>query len=91
MLFFEEPTAIQSRKKGGGCARGWCVGRGSLLQDRLPVKFKDPKFMHEIFVTIDMKHSYLSNYFVICLQSIFVVEVKQKNNSCLCIIFVLLI
>ena len=43
----------------------------SFLQDRLPVKFKDPKFKHEIFVRIDMKHSYFSNYFIICLQSIF--------------------
>ena len=24
------------------------------------VKFKDPKFKHEIFVRIDMKHSYFS-------------------------------
>ena len=51
---------------GGACARGWCVGRGSLLQDGLPmklqdVKFKDPKIKHEIFVRIDMKHSYFSN------------------------------
>ena len=35
---------------------------GVLLQDHLP-KFKDPKFKHEIFMTIDMKHSYFSNYF----------------------------
>ena len=80
LLFFQEPTAISSRKKGG-CARGWCVRRGSLLQDRLPVKFqdmkfKDPKFKHEIFVRIDMKHSYFSNYFIICLPLIFsVVEI----------------
>ena len=40
-FFFQEPTAIPSRKKRGGCARSWCVRRGSLLQDRLPVKFKD--------------------------------------------------
>ena len=40
------------------------------------VKFQDPKFKHEISVRIDMKHSYSSNYFVICLQSIFsVVEI----------------
>ena len=75
-----------------------------MLQDRLPVKFqdvkfKDPKFKHEIFVRIDMKHSYFSNYFIICLQSIFsVVEIVielfvvcQKLNSCLCIIFVLIV
>ena len=30
---------------------------------------------HEIFVRIDMKHSYFSNYFIICLQSIFSVEI----------------
>ena len=41
-----------------------------MLQDRFPVKFKDvkfkdPKFQHEIFVRIDMKHSYFSNYFII--------------------------
>ena len=47
-----------------------------MLQDRLPVKFKDPKFKHEIFVRIDMKHSYFSNYLIISLQSNFsVVEI----------------
>ena len=50
--------------------------KGSLLQNRLPVKFldvklKDPMFKHEIFMRIDMKHSYFSKYFIICLQSIF--------------------
>ena len=35
--------------------------------DHLPVKFNDPKFKNEIFVRIDMKHSYFST---ICLQSI---------------------
>ena len=40
------------------------------------VKFKDPKFKHEIFVRIDMKLSYFSNFFIICLPSIFsVVEI----------------
>ena len=52
-----------------------------MLHDRLPVKFqymkfKDPMFKHEIFVRIDMKHSYFSNYFILCLPSIFsVVEI----------------
>ena len=66
------------------------------------MKFQDvtvPKCKHEIFVRIDMKHSYFSNYFIICLQSIFsVVEIKietvcclPKMNSCLCVIFVLLV
>ena len=27
------------------CDRGSCVRRWSLLHDRLPVKFKDPKFI----------------------------------------------
>ena len=52
-----------------------------MLQDSLPVmfqdvQFKDPKFKHELFVRRDMKHSYFSNYFIICLPSIFsVVEI----------------
>ena len=28
----------------------------------LPMKFNDPKFKNEIFVRIDMKYSYFSNY-----------------------------
>ena len=52
---------IRKEKKDNGCARGWSVRKGSLLQDHLPVKFqdvkfKDPKFKYEIFVRIDMKH-----------------------------------
>ena len=70
IIYYQEPTSIPSRKKRSECARGWCVRRGSLLQDRFPVKFqdvnfKDPKFKLEIFVRIDMKHSYFSNYFII--------------------------
>ena len=43
------------------------------------VSFKDLKFKHEIFVKIDMKHSYFSNYFIIFLQSFFsVVEIIIK-------------
>ena len=34
------------------------------------VKFRDTNFKHEIFVRINMKHSYFRNYFIICLQSI---------------------
>ena len=50
----------------GVSEEGVCYRRGSVLQDCLPVKFqevkfKDPKFKHEIFVRIDMKHSYFSN------------------------------
>ena len=33
-----------------GCARGWCVRRGSLLQDHLPVKFQDVKFKDPMFM-----------------------------------------
>ena len=53
------------------------------------VKFKDPNFKHAIFVRIDMKHSYISNYFITCLQSIFYCLLFAKIYSCLCIIFVL--
>ena len=68
----------------------WCV---NLLQDRLPVKFQDvkfdPKFKHEIFVKIEMKHSYFSNYFITCLQ-MFVVFAKilfmLMHNFCSCYI-----
>ena len=55
LFFLPSATAIpKKKKKGNGCARGWCVRRGSLLQDRLPVKFQDVKFndmklKHEIF------------------------------------------
>ena len=79
-FFFKSRPPYQVEKKEGGCAGGWCVRRGSLLQDCLPVKFQevkfqemkfqDPKLKHEIFVRIDMKHSYFSNYFIIDLQSI---------------------
>ena len=41
------------------------------VSENIPYKFKDLKFKHEIFVRIDMKHSYFSNYFITCLQSIF--------------------
>ena len=57
-------------------------------------EFNDPKFKNENFVGIDVKHSYFSNYFIICLQSIFsVVETVclPTINSCLCITFVLVI
>ena len=47
----------KEKKKGYECARGRCVRRESLLQNCLPVKFKDPKFKHEIFMRIDMKYS----------------------------------
>ena len=58
--FFLLGMVVDSLNKENGCARDWFVRRGSLLQDRLPVKFKDK---HEIFMRIYMKHSYLPNYF----------------------------
>ena len=79
------------------CQRLVCQKR-EFAADRLPVKFqdvmfKDPKF-YEIFMRIDMKHSYFPNDFIICLQSTFsVVETVcclPKICSCLSIIFVLL-
>ena len=86
-IFKSRPPYQVEINKGNGCARGWCVGIGNLLQDGLPVKlravkFKDPKFKHEIFVALDMKHSYFSNISI--LIDLFVV-------SCLCIIFVIVI
>ena len=35
---------------------------GVCCKDHLPVKLNDPKFKNEIFVRVDMKHSYFSNY-----------------------------
>ena len=45
---------------------------------------------------VDMKHAYFSNCFIICLPSFFpitkvIIELVVKYNSCLCIIFVLVI
>ena len=64
----------------------------------IPVKFNDPKFKNEIFVRIDMKHSYFSNYFMIYLQSIFsvvgtdccflskIISCLAMHNICSCCI-----
>ena len=43
------------------CQRVVCQKR-EFAEDYLPVKFNDPKLKNEIFVRIDMKHSYFSNY-----------------------------
>ena len=73
-LFLQEPTTILSRKNnGGGCARGWCVRREFAARSS-PAKFQDvkfavPKCKYEVFMRIDMNHSFFSNYFIICLQS----------------------
>ena len=55
-----------------------------MLQDSLPVKFqavkfKDSNIKHEIFIRIDMKHSYFSNHFMTCFQSFFYCLVFAKN------------
>ena len=43
------------------------------------MKFNDPKFKNEIFVRIDMKHSYFSNYlFAINFFVVETVVVFQK-------------
>ena len=66
--------------KVGVSEEGVCFKIVFLCQD---VKFKDPKFKHEIFVRIDMKHSYFSNYFIFCLQSFFsVVEIIIELFVC---------
>ena len=43
------------------------------------MKFNDPKFKNEIFLIIDMKHSYFSNYlFAINFSVVETVVVCQK-------------
>ena len=43
------------------------------------MKFNDPKFKNEIFVRLDMKHSYFSNYlFAINFSVVEAVVVCQK-------------
>ena len=58
LLFFkQEPTAGEKK-----CQRLVCQKRQFAARSSSWSKFKDPKFKHEIFVRIDMKHSYFSNY-----------------------------
>ena len=77
ILLLHEPTAIPSRRKW--VSQRLVCSKRELLQGRLPVKFTVLKCKHEIFVRIDMKHSYFSNYFIICLQSTFSVVESAKN------------
>ena len=63
-----------------------------LLYDHLLVKFNDPKLKNEIFVRINMKHSFFLN----CLFAIHFFCCSNccclpKIYSCLCIIFVLIV
>ena len=46
------------------CQRLVCQKREFAVRSS-PVKFNDPKFKFEIFVRIDMKHSYFSNYLLV--------------------------
>ena len=74
-IFIKSQPPYQVEKRRWVCQGLVCLKR-ELLQDHFPskfqdVKFKNLKFKHEIFMRIDMKHSYFSNYFIICLPSIF--------------------
>ena len=62
-------------------------------QDGLPVKFQDvkfkyPKFKHEMFVRIDMKHSSFSNFhnlFTIIVEIIIELpKIDSLHNFCSC-------
>ena len=45
----------------------------------LTVKFNDPKIKREIFVRIDMKHSYFSNY-LLCISSHICLSYKHQTT-----------
>ena len=54
-FFFKSQQPYQVEKKErNGCARGWCVKRGSLLQDCLHVKFQDVKFNKQCFLLLKL-------------------------------------
>ena len=79
IVLLQEPTDIPSRKKNevGVCQRLVCQEREFTV--RSSYCEVDPKLKNEIFVRIDMKHSYFRT---ICLQSIFSVVkivVVSKN------------
>ena len=75
VLFFKSRPPYQvDKKKRRVCQKREFAARLSSCE--FSMKFQDPNFKHEIFVRIDMKHSHFSNYFIICLQSIFsIVEI----------------
>ena len=90
LFIYQEPTDIPSRKKRGGCVPEVGVSEeGVCSKDHLPVKFNDPKLKNEIFVRLDKKHSYFSNYLFAVIVETFCC--LPKINSCLCIIFVLVV
>ena len=71
------------------CQRLVCRKREFAVRFHFRVNFNDPKFKNEFFMRTDMKHSYFSNYFIICLQPIFlfsavetVVCQKFMHNFC---------
>ena len=49
------------------------------------MKFNDTKFKNDIFLRIDMKHSYFSNHLFVINFSVVETVVVPKINSCLCI------
>ena len=59
---FSSPTASPSRKKGNGSARLVCQKR------EFAVRSSSCEVSDVNFVTIDMKPSYFSNYFICCNQ-----------------------
>ena len=67
-----------TKYKKSWCARGWCVRRGSLLQDRLPVKFQGEIYSSEVPASNFHKNRHEAFIlYIICLQSIFsVVEIN---------------
>ena len=68
--------------------------RGSWLEDGVCCKIVFQRSeVHEIFMRIDMKHSYFSNYFITCLPSFFsiikvIIELlfMFTHNFCSCYI-----
>ena len=61
VFYRERPPYQVEKKKEMGVPEVSVSEEGILLQGRLPVKFQDVKFKdpkHEIFMRIDMKHSY---------------------------------
>ena len=71
------------------CQRLVC--QKSSLYDHLHVKFNDLKLKNEIFVRIDMKHSYFTNYLFAINFFLLLKQLFARNYSCLCIIFVLVV
>ena len=64
MAFFfksRPPYQVGIKKKKMGVPEVGCVGRGSLLQDRLPVKFQDVKFKDPKFNPFTVYFKFYAN------------------------------